>query len=62
MQLGLDGYDAIVEAYAKMQQSFGAAMSGVLLQPMVPTGGVETIVGALQDPAFGPLSSSAWAA
>ena len=30
-------------------------MTGALLQPMVPTGGVETIVGGMQDPSFGPL-------
>lgn len=29
-------------------------MSGALLQPMV-AGGVETIVGGIQDPSFGPL-------
>jgi acetyl coenzyme A synthetase (ADP forming)-like protein len=33
---------------------FGAEMSAVLVQQMVPRG-VEMIVGALQDPVFGPL-------
>jgi acyl-CoA synthetase (NDP forming) len=38
-----------------MSQAFGADMTGALLQPMVAGDGVETIVGAVQDPAFGPL-------
>ena len=36
-------------------QRFGDDMTGGLLQPMASPDGVETIVGALQDPAFGPL-------
>ena len=59
VQLGLQGHDAVAEAYEAMQRSFGQAMTGALLQPMVPSGGVETIVGALQDPRSAPLSSSA---
>ena len=55
VQLGLQGHEAVAAAYEAMQRSFGPAMTGALLQPMVPSGGVETIVGALQDPAFGPL-------
>jgi acyl-CoA synthetase (NDP forming) len=55
VQLGLEGHDAVAEAYEAMHRSFGESMTGALLQPMVPSGGVETIVGALQDPAFGPL-------
>ena len=30
-------------------------MTGVLLQPMAPAGGVETIVGGRRGPVFGPL-------
>jgi acetyl coenzyme A synthetase (ADP forming)-like protein len=55
VRLGLQGHDAVVAAYNDMHKSFGEAMTGVLLQPMVPAGGVETIVGAIEDPAFGPL-------
>ncbi len=55
VQLGLKGHDAVAAAYEAMRRSFGQSMTGALLQPMVPPGGVETIVGALQDPAFGPL-------
>jgi acetyl coenzyme A synthetase (ADP forming)-like protein len=55
VRLGVKGRDAVVAVYEQMGQAFGAAMSGVLLQPMVPAGGTETLVGAIQDPAFGPL-------
>jgi acyl-CoA synthetase (NDP forming) len=55
VQLGLQGHEAVAAAYETMQRTFGHAMAGALLQPIVPSGGVETIVGALQDPAFGPL-------
>ena len=55
VQLGLQGQAAVAAAYEAMRSSFGQAMTGALLQPMVPSGGVETIIGALQDPAFGPL-------
>ncbi len=55
VRLGLQGPEAVAAAYAEMQKAFGDAMTGVMLQPMVPAGGVETIVGAIEDPAFGPL-------
>jgi len=55
VQLGLQGHTAVVAAYEAMRSNFGLAMTGALLQPMVPSSGVETIIGALQDPAFGPL-------
>jgi acetyl coenzyme A synthetase (ADP forming)-like protein len=55
VQLGLRGHEEVAAAYEGMGRSFGESMTGALLQPMVPEGGVETIVGALQDPSFGPL-------
>ncbi|MGC8627407.1 MAG: GNAT family N-acetyltransferase [Acidimicrobiales bacterium] len=55
VRLGLQGHEEVAAAYSSMEQSFGDDMTGALLQPMVPEGGVETIVGALQDPVFGPL-------
>jgi acyl-CoA synthetase (NDP forming) len=53
--LGLLGHDAVAAAYESMRQAFGDSMTGVLLQPMAPPGGIETIVGAVEDPSFGPL-------
>jgi acyl-CoA synthetase (NDP forming) len=41
-------------AYADFATRFGDEMTAVLVQRMVPEG-VEMIVGALQDPLFGPL-------
>jgi acetyl coenzyme A synthetase (ADP forming)-like protein len=55
VRLGVQGHDAVVEVYEAMRKAFGESMSGVLLQPMAPPGGIETIVGAIEDPAFGPL-------
>jgi acetyl coenzyme A synthetase (ADP forming)-like protein len=55
VQLGLKGYGSVASAYEALHQGFGQTMTGALLQPMAPPGGVETIVGAVQDPAFGPL-------
>jgi acetyl coenzyme A synthetase (ADP forming)-like protein len=54
VQLGLEGSEAVTEAYESMRQVYGDDMTGALLQPMASSG-VETIVGALQDPVFGPL-------
>lgn len=55
VQLGLCGYKDVAAAYEAMHKAFGDTMTGALVQPMAPEGGVETIVGALQDAAFGPL-------
>jgi acyl-CoA synthetase (NDP forming) len=55
VQLGLATPLAVAGAYNSMKEAFGAEMSGAILQPMAPPGGVETIVGAMQDAAFGPL-------
>jgi acyl-CoA synthetase (NDP forming) len=41
-------------AYADLRTQFGTELSGVLVQAMVP-GGIEMLVGAVQDPTFGPL-------
>ncbi len=38
---------------SRLQARFAGRMSGVLVEPMI-TGGVETIVGVVQEPVFGP--------
>jgi len=55
VRLGLLGETAVTDAYRDMHRVFGEEMTGAVLQPMAAAGGVETIVGALQDPVFGPL-------
>jgi acetyl coenzyme A synthetase (ADP forming)-like protein len=52
--LGLTGDEAVRRAFCDMQQRLGSAMSGVIIQRMVP-GGVEALVGATFDPSFGPV-------
>ena len=44
----------VADAYAELAGAFGGDMSRVLVQPML-AGGVETIVGVVQEPVFGPL-------
>ena len=53
VRLGLADARAVVAAYGDMAASLGASMHGATVQPMV-VGGVETIVGFVQDPSFGP--------
>ncbi|HTT87427.1 MAG TPA: acetate--CoA ligase family protein, partial [Acidimicrobiales bacterium] len=53
VRLGLADARAVVAAYRDMAASLGASMEGATVQPMV-AGGVETIVGFVQDPSFGP--------
>jgi acyl-CoA synthetase (NDP forming)/RimJ/RimL family protein N-acetyltransferase len=44
----------IADAYAQLTAAFGAQLERVLVQPMLADG-VETIVGVVQEPVFGPL-------
>lgn len=41
-------------AFTELERTLGADMQGAIVQPMAPPG-VEVIVGAVADPAFGPL-------
>lgn len=52
--LDLVGPDEVAAAYRRMSTALGSTMTGAVVQPMADTG-VETIVGIIQDPAFGPL-------
>jgi acetate---CoA ligase (ADP-forming) len=54
IRLDLSGEAAVLSAYADLEARFGYELSGVLVQAMVP-GGIEMLVGAVQDPIFGPL-------
>jgi acyl-CoA synthetase (NDP forming) len=54
IKLGLTGMAALRSAYRELSGSLGDAMTAALVQEMVP-GGVEVIVGATYDAAFGPL-------
>ncbi len=44
----------IADAYAELTADFGASLQRVLVQPML-AGGVETIIGVVHEPVFGPL-------
>jgi len=52
--LNLADEDAVAAAFDEMRHRLGATMRGVVVQGMVPPG-VETIVGVVNDPLFGPL-------
>jgi len=54
IRLGLADISGLRSAYRELSQSLGDAMTAVLVQEMVPDG-VEVIVGATYDAAFGPL-------
>ncbi len=41
-------------AFEELATTFAGRLTGVLIQPMV-TGGVEVIIGVVQEPVFGPL-------
>ncbi len=53
VRLGVDGPDAVKTAFSAMAAALGGAMEGAVIQPMVH-GGVETIVGFVQNAEFGP--------
>jgi acetyl coenzyme A synthetase (ADP forming)-like protein len=52
--LGLADRAAVRSAWSEMERRLGPAMQRGLVQEQVTTG-VETIVGVVQDPSFGPL-------
>ena len=52
--LGLADGAAVRAAYATMAAAVGPAMTGAVVQAMAGTG-VETVIGVVQDPSFGPL-------
>src|SRR5262249_24107638 len=54
VRLNLPNQQAVRAAAEDLRRTLTADMSGLLVQRMVP-GGVEMLVGALQDATFGPL-------
>ena len=54
VRLNLPNQQAVRAAADDLRRTLATDMSGLLVQRMVP-GGVEMLVGALQDPIFGPL-------
>jgi acyl-CoA synthetase (NDP forming)/RimJ/RimL family protein N-acetyltransferase len=54
VELGLRGPADVRRALRRLEGRFGDRLSGVLVQAMIP-GGVETIIGVVQEPVFGPL-------
>lgn len=52
--LDLVNAEEVAEAVGRMRDRFGRSLRGVLVQPMAPPG-VETLVGVVSDPTFGPL-------
>jgi acetyl coenzyme A synthetase (ADP forming)-like protein len=54
VQLDIRSAAQASRAYQAMAGSIGDAMTGAIVQPMAAPG-VETIIGVVQDPSFGPL-------
>ncbi len=54
VELDLRGADEVRGAMSRLQDKFAGRLSGVLVEPMI-TGGIETIVGVVQEPVFGPV-------
>jgi acyl-CoA synthetase (NDP forming)/RimJ/RimL family protein N-acetyltransferase len=54
VKLSLHGEAEVRAAYEELSAAFGARLTRVLVQPML-SGGVEVLVGVVQEPVFGPL-------
>jgi len=54
VELDLRGASQVRAAATRLQAEFAGRLSGLLVEPMV-VGGVETIVGVVQEPVFGPV-------
>jgi acyl-CoA synthetase (NDP forming) len=58
VRIGIADDDAVRATWRDLTTTLGDAMSGCLVQPMV-SGGVEMLVGAIQDPIFGGVIACA---
>lgn len=54
VKLGLADARGVREAFVSLHQSLGDRLEGVLVQRMLP-GGVEMVVGGINDPSLGPV-------
>ena len=54
VRLDLRSPDDVRRAFEDLAGKFAGRLTGVLVQPMI-TGGIEVIVGVVQEPVFGPL-------
>ena len=54
VKLDLRTSEEVCGAYAELAETFGSRLQRVLVQPML-AGGVETLIGVVQEPVFGPL-------
>jgi acyl-CoA synthetase (NDP forming)/GNAT superfamily N-acetyltransferase len=54
VELDLRGADEVRGAMRRLRDKFAGRLSGVFVESMV-TGGIETIVGIVQEPVFGPV-------
>jgi len=54
VRLDLRGPDDVRRAFDDLAGTFAGRLTGTLVQPMI-TGGVEVIIGVVQEPVFGPL-------
>jgi len=54
VKLDLRTSEEVADAYTELAEAFGASLRRVLVQPML-AGGVETLIGVVQEPVFGPL-------
>jgi len=54
VKLGLRGEQDVRAAHAELAAAFGSRLTGVVVEPML-SGGVEVLVGVVQEPVFGPL-------
>ena len=54
VRLDLRTPQEVAGAYRALAAGFGSSLTGVLVQPML-AGGVEVLIGVVQEPVFGPL-------
>jgi len=58
VKIGLKAADDVRAAWSDLKSRLGTSMSGALVQEMV-SGGVEMLIGAVEDPTFGPVLACA---